>query len=145
VNVWIDLPLALVSALIGSWTYVREQSAVAVLCAISLRHPHHAVRALVRTRALLVGFAGRDQQLAPLLTALRLAPLALVPSVAASGIAALALLQALRGRLTMRTEPPCRAERRAGASSVAPIARLSGLPASFHRTRPSRQDRRVSL
>ena len=49
------------------------------------------------------------------------------------------------GRLTMRTEPPRRAGRRAGASSVAPIARLSGLPASFHRTRPSRQDRRVSF
>jgi hypothetical protein len=57
VNVWIGLPLAVVSALIVSWAYVREQSAVAALCTISLRHPHRAVRALIRTRAWLFGFA----------------------------------------------------------------------------------------
>jgi hypothetical protein len=93
-NVWIGLPLALVSAVVVSWAYVREQSAVAALCAISLRHPHRAVRALVRTRAWLIGFAAEIGSWLVYFTALRLAPLALVQSVAASGVAVLALLQA---------------------------------------------------
>jgi hypothetical protein len=93
-NVWIGLPLALVSAVIVSWAYVREQSAVAALCTISLRHPHRAVRALVRTRTWLVGFAAEIGSWLVYFTALRLTPLALVQSVAASGVAVLALLQA---------------------------------------------------
>jgi hypothetical protein len=48
---WIGLPLALVSAVIVSWAYVREQGAVTALCTISLSHPLSAVRVLVRTRA----------------------------------------------------------------------------------------------
>src|SRR5947209_9390820 len=39
---------------------------------------------------------------------------------------------------------PGRTRRRAAASSVGPIAKLSGLPASLHRTRRSRPDRRTS-
>jgi hypothetical protein len=61
VNVWIGLPLALVSTVVVSQAYVREQSAVATMSTIA---------------------------------ALRLAPLALVQSAAASGDAVLALLQA---------------------------------------------------
>jgi hypothetical protein len=95
--VWLGLPLALVSAAIVSWAYVREQSAVAALCAVSLRAPFRAVRALLRTRAWLIGFAAEIGSWFVYFTALRLAPLALVQSVAASGVALLALLQA-RGR-----------------------------------------------
>jgi hypothetical protein len=84
VNVWIGLPLAVVSALIVSWAYVREQSAVAALCTISLTHPHRAVRALMRTRAWLFGFAAEVGSWLVNFTALRLAPLALVQSVAAA-------------------------------------------------------------
>lgn len=92
-NVWIGLPLALVSAVIVSWAYVREQSAVAALCTISPEHPLRAVRALASTRAWLVGFAAEAGSWLVYFTALRLAPLALVQSVAASGVAVLALLQ----------------------------------------------------
>jgi hypothetical protein len=86
--------LALASAVIVSWAYVREQSAVAALCTISLRRPFSAVRALVRTRAWLIGLAAEIGSWLVYFTALRLAPLALVQSVAASGVAVLALLQA---------------------------------------------------
>ena len=93
-NVWIGLPLALVSAVVVSWAYVREQSAVAALCTISPRQPLRAVRALASTRAWLAGFAAEIGSWLLYFTALRLAPLALVQSVAASGVAVLALLQA---------------------------------------------------
>jgi hypothetical protein len=86
--------LALASAVIVSWAYVREQSAVAALCTISLSRPFSAVRALVRTRAWLIGLAAEIGSWLVYFTALRLAPLALVQSVAASGVAVLALLQA---------------------------------------------------
>jgi hypothetical protein len=94
VNLGIGLPLALVSAVVVSWAYVREQSAVAALCTISLSDPLTAVRALVRTSAWLVGFAAEIGSWLVYFIALRLAPLALVQSVAASGVAVLALLQA---------------------------------------------------
>ena len=45
----------------------------------------------------------------------------------------------------MKIVSPGRARRRAAASSVGPIVRLSDLPASLHRTRRSRPDRRTSL
>ena len=93
-NVWIGLSLALVSAVVVSWAYLREQSAVAALCTLSLSHPFSSVRALVRTRAWLVGVAAEISSWLIYLMALRLAPLALVQSVAATGVAVLALLQA---------------------------------------------------
>jgi hypothetical protein len=97
VAVWLGLTLALVSAVVVSWAYIREQSAVAALCAVSLRSPFRSVRALLRTRAWLIGLAAEIGSWLVYFAALRLAPLALVQSVAASGVAVLALLQA-RGR-----------------------------------------------
>lgn len=118
-GVWLGLPLALVSAVIVSWAYVREQSAVAALCAVSLRKPLRSVRALLRTRAWLIGFAAETGSWLVYFTALRLAPLALVQSVAASGVAVLALLQA-RGRPSRLA----RGERVATGTAVVGLALL---------------------
>lgn len=92
--IWLGLPLALASAVIVSWAYLREQSAVAALCcALSLTKPLRTVRLLLRTRAWVVGFAAETGSWLVYFSALSLAPLALVQSVAASGLAFLALLQ----------------------------------------------------
>ena len=101
-SVWIGLSLALVSAVVVSWAYVREQSAVATLCTLSSSHPVRSIRALVRTQAWLVGVTAEIGSWLIYLMALRLAPLALVQSVAASGVAVLALLQS-HGRLSRLT------------------------------------------
>jgi hypothetical protein len=94
VAIWLGLPLALVSAVILSWAYVREQSAVAALCVLSLTKPIRTVRILLHTRAWMIGFVAETGSWLVYFSALLLAPLALVQSVAASGVAVLALFQA---------------------------------------------------
>jgi hypothetical protein len=129
VVVWLGLPLALVSTVIVSWAYVREQSAVAALCAVSLRKPLRTVRTLLRTRAWLVGFAAETSSWLLYFTALRLTPLALVQSVAASGVAVLALLQA-RGR-------PSRLARRERVATATAVVGLALLGLSLVGSHPS--------
>jgi hypothetical protein len=105
VAVWFGLALAFVSAITVNWAYSREHDAVNEgLPPLSARKPVASARALLASRDWLLGFAGETVGWLIYVAALRLAPLALVQAVAASGIAALALIQS-RGhptRLPMR-------------------------------------------
>jgi hypothetical protein len=94
VTVWIGLTLALVSAITVNWAYTKEHEAVQVgLPPLSARRPVASARALLRSRAWLFGFGGETVGWLVYVAALRLAPLALVQAVSASGIAVLALIQ----------------------------------------------------
>ena len=96
--VWIGLALSLASAVTISWAYTREHDADSDLPPLSARRPLESVAALVRSRAWLIGFAAETSGWIVYLVALRLAPLALVQTVGAAGIAVLALVQS-RGHL----------------------------------------------
>lgn len=93
-TIWIGLVLALVSALAINWAYTREHDVVAELPKLSPRRPLHSARLLVDDRRWLVGFAAESAGWLVYVASLRLAPLALVQAVSASGIAVLALLAA---------------------------------------------------
>jgi hypothetical protein len=90
----IGLVLALVSALAVNWAYSREHDAVAVMPAFSLRRPLHFVSLLLSDRNWLAGFGTETAGWLVYVAALRLAPIALVQAVCASGIAALAFATA---------------------------------------------------
>ena len=96
--VWIGLALSLVSAVTVNWAYTREHTAANALPPVSARRPLASARALVASRPWLVGFALETAGWLVYLAALRLAPLALVQTVGAAGIAVLALVQS-RGRV----------------------------------------------
>jgi drug/metabolite transporter (DMT)-like permease len=100
----VALMLALASSTLVSVAYLREHAAVGVLPALSLRRPVQSLRLLVSSRAWLTGFAMESSGFALYVTALALAPLALVQSVAAGGIGILALASArlAHRRLTKR-------------------------------------------
>lgn len=87
----IGLVLALASTTLISLAYLREHEAVAGMPTLSLRHPGRSVRLLVASRAWLTGFAMESGGFALYVTALALAPLALVQSVAAGGVGILAV------------------------------------------------------
>ena len=93
-TVWIGLALAFVSAITVNWAYSREHDAVNEgLPPLSAQRPVASARALIGNRDWLVGFGGETIGWLIYVAALRLAPLALVQAVTASGIAALALIQ----------------------------------------------------
>ncbi len=98
------LVLALVSTTLTSLAYLREHDAVGVLPALSLRRPLQSLRLLLMSRGWMAGFAMESSGFALYVTALALAPLALVQSVAAGGIGILAVASARLGqrRLTRR-------------------------------------------
>lgn len=96
---WIGLALSLVSAAAVNWAYTREHEAAQRLPPLAVRRPLAAVRTLLASRAWLLGFATESGGWLLYLVALRLAPLALVQTVGAAGIAVLAALQC-RGVLT---------------------------------------------
>jgi len=98
------LLLAFASTTLVSLAYLREHAAVGELPVLSLRRPLGSVRALLSSRAWLVGFAMESTGFAMYVVALALAPLALVQSVAAGGIGILAVASARLGhrRLTKR-------------------------------------------
>jgi hypothetical protein len=100
----VALVLALASTTLVSLAYLREHAAVGVLPALSLRRPIKSVRLLLSSRAWLTGFAMESGGFALYVTALALAPLALVQSVAAGGIGILAVASARLGhrRMTKR-------------------------------------------
>jgi hypothetical protein len=106
VLVWIGLALSLLSAVAVNWAYAREHDAANALPPLSARHPLAAARSLVRSRAWLVGFGAETGGWLLYLAALRLAPLALVQTVGAAGIAVLALIQSggHPGRLRRREQ-----------------------------------------
>ncbi len=85
--------LSLGSAVVIGWAYTREHDAVATLPQLSARRPLASAGVLVRNSAWRVGFAAESGGWIVYLAALRLAPLALVQTVGAAGIAVLALAQ----------------------------------------------------
>jgi hypothetical protein len=97
-TVALGLVLSFVSALAVNWAYSREHDAANDLPPLSARRPLDAVRKLVGARAWLVGFAAETGGWLVYVAALRLAPLALVQTVGASGIAVLAVIET-RGHL----------------------------------------------
>jgi hypothetical protein len=97
-QVAIGLILAFVSALAVNWAYSLEHAAAGTLPPLSARRPIASVRALLQSRAWLIAFGLESAGWVVYLAALRLAPLALVQTVGASGIAVLAVIET-RGRL----------------------------------------------
>jgi hypothetical protein len=87
----VALVLALVSTTLTSLAYLREADAVGALPALSLRSPLRSLGLLLANHAWLTGFAMESSGFALYVTALALAPLALVQSVAAGGIGILAV------------------------------------------------------
>jgi hypothetical protein len=129
IAVWIGLGLALVSAVAVNWAYTREHNAVRTLPQLSPRRPVRAAAALLRSRRWLTAFGAETVGWLVYLAALRLAPLALVQAVSASGIAVLALSGA-RGH-------PARLPRREQLAVVLAIAGLVLLGASLAGMRPA--------
>jgi len=92
------LVLALASTTLVNLAYIREHDAVGELPALSLLRPVHSLRLLLADRAWLAAFAMESSGFLLYVAALRLAPLALVQSVAAGGIGILAVASARIGR-----------------------------------------------
>ena len=116
---WIGLTLAFVSALVTNTAYSLEHDAAAALPPLSPRRPFRSAQLLLRDRRWLTAFAAETAGWLMYVAALRLAPLALVQSVAASGVAVLAFATA-RGH-------PSRLARR---EQVAVVLALAGLVAA---------------
>jgi hypothetical protein len=93
VEVAAGLILSFVSALAVNWAYSREHDAANTLPPLSARRPLESARKLVGSGPWLVGFAAETGGWLVYLAALRLAPLALVQTVGASGIAVLAVIE----------------------------------------------------
>jgi hypothetical protein len=116
----IALALALASTTLTSLAYLREHDAVGALPTLSLRRPLRSLCLLLRNRAWLAGFAMESSGFALYVTALALAPLALVQSVAAGGIGILAVATARLGRRRLTSR-----ERLGAGASVAGLLFLS--------------------
>ena len=91
---WIGLALAFVSALLTNTAYSLEHDAAAALPPLSPRRPFRSVEFLLRDRRWLTAFGTESAGWLMYVAALRLAPLALVQSVTASGVAVLAFATA---------------------------------------------------
>jgi drug/metabolite transporter (DMT)-like permease len=113
---WIGLVLAFISALVTNTAYSLEHDAAAALPPLSPRKPFRSAEFLLRDRRWMKAFAAETTGFLMYVAALRLAPLALVQSVAASGVAVLAFATA-RGH-------PSRLPRR---ERIAVILALAGL------------------
>jgi hypothetical protein len=128
---WIGLPLALASALVTNTAYSVEHDAAAGLPPLSPLRPFRSADLLLHDRHWLTGFAAETAGWLMYVAALRLAPLALVQAVQASGVAVLAFATA-RGHLSLLA----REERRAVVLAVAGLAllgfSLAGTTASDH-------------
>lgn len=96
--------LTFVSALAINWAWLREHEAASALPPLSVRRPRRSLAMLLRSRGWMTGFAAESGGFLCFVGALALAPLALVQSLAAGGIAILAFLSSrLAGvRLTRR-------------------------------------------
>ncbi|MEZ5121340.1 MAG: hypothetical protein R2736_07165 [Solirubrobacterales bacterium] len=101
----IGLVIAMASAITLNWAYVQEHDAASGMPPLSLRHPIRSVRLLFSSREWLKGLAGEVAGFTLYVIALALAPLSLVQSVSAGGIAVLAYFSARRqGRSPSRRE-----------------------------------------
>jgi drug/metabolite transporter (DMT)-like permease len=129
--VWIGLTLAFASALVTNTAYSLEHDAAAALPPLSPRRPFRSAKLLLRDRRWLLAFAAETAGWLMYVAALRLAPLALVQAVAASGVAVLAFATA-RGH-------PSRLARREQAAVVLALAGLALLALSLVDTAESDQ------
>ena len=91
---WVGLAVAFVAALITNTAYSLEHDAAATLPPLSPRRPFRSARLLLRNRRWLGAFAAESVGWLMYVAALRLAPLALVQAVTASGVAVLAFATA---------------------------------------------------
>jgi len=89
-NTWIGLGLALISAVVTNTAYSWEHDAAAKLPPLSPSRPLRSARILLREPRWVAAFATESVGWLLYVLALRLAPLALVQAVAASGLAVLA-------------------------------------------------------
>ena len=101
---WVGLVLAFASALVTNIAYSFEHDAAVALPPLSPRRPFHSVRYLLHDRRWLRAFGTETAGWLMYVAALRLAPLALVQSIVASGVAVLAFVTARGhpGRLVWR-------------------------------------------
>jgi drug/metabolite transporter (DMT)-like permease len=129
--VWIGLTLAFASAVVTNTAYSLEHDAAARLPPLSPRRPFRSVQVLLRDRRWLIAFGAESAGWLMYVAALRLAPLALVQAVAASGVAVLAFRTA-RGH-------PSRLARREQVAVVLAIAGLVLLALSLVDTSESDQ------
>jgi len=127
--IWIGLVLAFASALVTNTAYSLEHDAAAALPPLSPRYPVRSVKLLLGDRRWLAAFAAESAGWLMFVAALRLAPLALVQSVAASGVAVLAFATA-RGH-------PSRLAKREQLAVVLAVAGLVLLALSLTGTTPS--------
>src|SRR5712691_5332426 len=128
---WFGLTLAFVSALVTNTACSLEHDAAAALPPLSPRRPFRSAQLLLRDRRWLAAFAAETAGWLMYVAALRLAPLALVQGVAASGVAVLAFATA-RGH-------PSRLARREQAAVVLAVAGLTLLAFSLAGTAESDQ------
>ena len=128
---WIGLTVAFASALVTNTAYSLEHDAAAALPPLSPRRPFRSAQLLLRDRRWLIAFAAESAGWLMYVAALRLAPLALVQAVAASGVAVLAFATA-RGH-------PSRLARREQAAVVLAVAGLALLALSLVDTTESDQ------
>jgi hypothetical protein len=126
---WIGLLLAFASALVTNTAYSLEHDAAAALPPLSPRRPFRSVRMLLGDRRWLAAFGTETAGWVMYVAALALAPLALVQSVVASGVAVLAFATA-RGH-------PSRLARREQLAVVLAVAGLVLLSLSLTGTTPS--------
>jgi hypothetical protein len=119
----IGLALAFVSAVVTNVAYSFEHDAAAVLPPLSPRRPFRSAEFLLRDRRWLIAFGTESAGWLMYVAALRLAPLALVQAVTASGVAVLAFATA-RGH-------PSRLARRERLAVVLAMAGLTLLALSL--------------
>jgi hypothetical protein len=126
---WIGLTLAFVSAILTNTAYSLEHDAAAALPPLSPRRPFRSAEFLLRNRRWVTAFATESAGWLLYVAALRLAPLALVQAVTASGVAVLAFATA-RGH-------PSRLARREQFAVVLALAGLLLLALSLVGTKAS--------
>ncbi len=91
---WIGLTLAFAGALITNTAYSLEHDAAVALPPLSPRRPFRSARLLLGDRRWMIAFGAESSGWLMYVAALRLAPLALVQAVTASGVAVLAFATA---------------------------------------------------
>ncbi len=128
---WFGLSLAFLSALVTNTAYSLEHDAAAALPPLSPRRPLRSATLLLRDRPWMLAFAAESAGWLMYVAALRLAPLALVQAVVASGVAVLAFASA-HGH-------PSRLNRRERYAVVLALAGLVMLALSLVGTEPSDQ------
>lgn len=128
---WIGLGLAFVAAVVTNMAYSFEHDAAAALPRMSPRRPLRVVDFLIHDRRWLKAFGAETAGWLMYVAALRLAPLALVQAVTASGVAVLAIATA-RGH-------PSRLARREQFAVVLALAGLLLLGLSLLGRQPTDQ------